>query len=139
MTAKTTALKNKKKSSKNLKSANGQAKKRGPKPSNKEPEATETIPEPGVAGSSLHNAINAAVACQTSRIANALIEGTIKGNVSSAKLLIDITGARNAPRKSANTFSLAEFLASQEEWQDPEEEAGEILPGDPRYLYGRKQ
>ena len=76
--------------------------------------------KPGVAGSNLRKAINVAVAAEPDVIAKALIEGTKKGNVGSAKLLIDFTGAGDPePKKKPKGPSLAERLRLEPQWQGP--------------------
>jgi hypothetical protein len=128
-----TALRSKKKLNNNLKPA--------PEPSSQEPPASEVEGKPGrkpgckprgrkaaacrklkpgIAGSNLRKAINVAVASQPDTIAKALIEGTIKGSVGSAKLLIDLTGAdKPDEKKKRRGPSLADILARDEPWQDP--------------------
>jgi hypothetical protein len=129
----------KKKSNNNLKSAskpasqtrpdsgkkNEPGRKPGCKSSGRKATAKITNPEdtsiaPEVAGSNLRNAINIAVASQSDRIASALIHEAVLGNMGSAKILIDISGARNPePKKKAKGPSLADELRMEEQWQGP--------------------
>jgi hypothetical protein len=145
MAASKTALQNKKKSNQNLNPAPEPAsqeqplsdskkkatRKSGRKSKSGKLAACTRPPAPGVAGSKLRNAINFAVAAQPRAIADALIDGTIKGNVSSAKLLIDLTGARNATesKKKPKGISLAQFLAEDDDWQDPADANTDVLFG----------
>ncbi len=137
MAATKTAKQDKKKSNKNLKSAPKPASQTQPvseskgkpgrksacKPRGRKAAAKCRNLKPGVAGSNLRNAINVAVASQPDVIAKALIEGTIKGSVGSAKLLIDITGADKPDEstKKRKGPSPAEELAMEEQWQGPPE------------------
>jgi len=145
MAAKKSALHTKKKTSINLKPAPKPAPQQQPPESNNEPEqksgrkragrkasAKVTEPDPGTAGFSLRSAINVAVASQPARIAKALIDESIKGNVTSAKLLIEFTGARTAVDPTRKKpFSWAEFFAKDTEWQDPAAPSVEVQAGDP--------
>lgn len=135
MASKKAVLRNKKKSTNNLKSANKPASQKQPlpevkgnpgrkptcKPGGRKATAKGRTTKPGVAGINLRNAINVAVASQSGRIAAALIEGTVQGSVGSAKLLIDLTGARNADesKKKRRGPSLPEILMREPQWQDP--------------------
>ncbi len=95
------------------------------KPRGRKANATITNPgdtslAPGVAGSNLRNAINVAVASQSDRIATALVQEAVKGNTGSAKLLIEISGARNPePKKRPSGPTPAEILMREPQWQDP--------------------
>ena len=153
MAATKAALKSRKKSNKNLKSAPKPAsptqpaseikdkpgRKPGCKPRGRKATTCRKV-KPGVAGSNLRNAINVAVASQPDVIAKALVEETIKGNVGSAKLLIGITGAdKPDEKKKRKGYSLAEELRLGPQWQgppegDPDEDLG-VPFGPPEPLF----
>ncbi len=92
------------------------------KPSGRKATAKVRPPKPGVAGSTLRNAVNTAVVSQSGRIADALVKETVLGNVGSAKLLIEFTGAMKAdePKKRKRRgLSLLEQLALEPQWDGP--------------------
>jgi hypothetical protein len=146
MAAKQSAMQSKKRISINLKPGLEPAPQQQPLPGNNDEPAEKsgrkrpgrkasakvTDPDPGTAGFSLRSAINRAVASQPGRIARALIDESIKGNVSSAKLLIEFTGARTAADPNQKKpFSWATFFTNDAEWQDPAAPPAEVQAPDP--------
>ncbi len=135
MASKKAERSNKKKPTNNLKSANKPASQKQPmpevkgnsgrkptcKPSGRKATAQGRGPGPGVAGSKLRKAINIAVASKSDAIAGALVLESVHGNLGSAKLLIEFTGAMKADdsKKKRRGPSLAEVLRLEPEWQGP--------------------
>jgi hypothetical protein len=107
-------------------------KKRGRKSRGSQVAAMLATPEPATAGLSLRNAINVAVASESAGIAGALVRESLGGNVSSAKLLIDITGAKTAvdeSKKVSRLISFVNFVRDQPEWQPPLEPNVDVRVG----------
>jgi hypothetical protein len=125
--------------------------KRGPKPgsgkSRKPPSRKPAKPrkaKPGAGTKNLLNSVNTRVSLESDRIAAALIDKTVAGNIESARLLLELTNTP-LPEKddedSLGNFSLAKFLAEQPEfvrpplgsvwtgykWEDPEKAPQAIL------------
>lgn len=83
--------------------------------------------EPGESGAVLRNAIEEEVARKSERIAESLVNRTIDGNMVGVRLVVDITGAKNPPPKKKPTGpSLADFFASQPQWEDPPDPEADI-------------
>jgi hypothetical protein len=68
----------------------------------------------------LRDSINAMVSKQSDRIAQALIDKTVKGNMTGARILVELSGADKAPpvKKKRRGLSWAQRLANEPEW-DP--------------------
>ena len=56
-------------------------------------------PKPGRAGSVLRSSVDLLVIEESVRIAEALVDNAIHGSVAGAKLIADLTGAKNPPKK----------------------------------------
>jgi hypothetical protein len=81
-------------------------------------------PEPIDGGEKLRSAIDTEVGKRSTQIATALVNKTCAGNMSVARLLAEITGAKNPrtkPPKKRCGPTLAEELAMEPQWQGPEE------------------
>ena len=79
----------------------------------------------GRGGARLRDSINAMVSKQSDRIAQALIDKTVKGNMTGARILVELSGADKAPpekKKKRSGPSWAELLASEPEWDPSMEE-----------------
>jgi hypothetical protein len=79
-------------------------------------------PQPGEGAERLRSAINKRVSQDCEKIANALVERTIAGNMTGAELLADLTGAKhlhNQPVKKRSGPSQAQLLMLQPPWQGP--------------------
>jgi hypothetical protein len=73
----------------------------------------------------LRDSINAMVSKQSDRIAQALIDKTVKGNMTGARILVELSGADKVPpekKKKRSGPSWAELLASEPEWDPSMEE-----------------
>ena len=56
-------------------------------------------PKPGKAGSALRGSLDYLVIENSVKIAEALVESAIQGSVAGAKLVADLTGAKNLPKE----------------------------------------
>ena len=78
----------------------------------------------GRGGARLRSSINTLVGLESDRIARALIDKTLAGNMTGARLLVELSGAQNAPpekkKKKRPGPSWAELLASEPEWNEEE-------------------
>jgi hypothetical protein len=87
----------------------------------------ESEPGPEETGERLRTAIDEEVSLECRRIARALVKNTIDGNMSVARLLVDLTGARTRkPRdlpvkKPRRGMTLAQRLAMEPDWKGPTE------------------
>lgn len=91
--------------------------------------ASNNEPEPGEGADRLRSAINRLVGQQCGRIAQALVDKTIAGNMTGARLLADLSGAknpRNQPPKKRFGPSDAERLAMEPPWQGPPEDDEDV-------------
>jgi hypothetical protein len=80
-------------------------------------------PRAGRGGERLRSALNKLVDEQSEQIAQALINKTIAGNMVGARLLSDLTGAKNPrikPTRKKRGLSEAEELASEQTWVGPD-------------------
>ena len=93
----------------------------------------KTIPaklrKPGAGGARLRSSVNEQVGLKSDQIAKALVKKTIDGDMSGARILIQITGADKVPVevKKPSGPSWAMLLAAEPPWQgtpDPEEDTG---------------
>jgi hypothetical protein len=90
-----------------------------------EPES-KAEPEPGEAGGRLRDAVDKKVSKECTRIAKALVDKTIAGNLTGVKLVVELTGAKSAARKRPRKRpgpSLAQQWALEPQWTGP-------LPGE---------
>ena len=65
------------------------------------------------------------VARNSDQIAKALVEGSIHGNITGAKLLIDISGAKTARNNSSTREDWSTYLdelENEEQWTEPMED-----------------
>ena len=87
-------------------------------------------PKPGEGAEWLRCAIDKLVGQECGRIAKALVEKTIAGNMTGARLLVELSGAKNPlnrPVKKRRGPTLAQQLAAEPQWTGPwpgEEETG---------------
>jgi hypothetical protein len=90
-------------------------------------QGSEPEPGPEETGERLRTAIDEEVSLECRRIARALVKNTIDGNMSVARLLIDLTGARaRKPRelpvkKPRRGMTWAQRLAMEPDWKGPTE------------------
>jgi hypothetical protein len=105
-----------------------QARKRNQPGKPKPKDAEESIVElpTGEGATRLRSAINSLVGAESDRIAKALIDKTIKGNMTSAKLVVELADpGKNASaqeKKKRRGPSPAQLLASEPEWQESHSE-----------------
>ncbi len=103
-------------------------------PSDTTPETPSLDAEPGLAAERLRNSLNSKVSAQFDDIAQAVIDTTKKGNMTGARLIMEMTGVNNLAHeeKGADVSHLnipdPELLAAEPEWKDPE--VGDIWVGD---------
>ena len=88
----------------------------------------------------LRSSINNLVGLESDRIARALSDKAVAGNMAAARLLVEISGADKEPpekKKKRKGPSWAEVLASEPEWDPNEDEGGndhdasKLLPSEP--------
>jgi hypothetical protein len=76
----------------------------------------------GEGATRLRSAINSLVGAKSDKIAKALVEKTLKGNMTSAKLVVELADGKAAGKKDVKKKrrgpSTAQLLASEPEWQD---------------------
>jgi hypothetical protein len=107
---------------------------KGDAPSGTTPETPSRDAEPGLAAERLRNSLNSKVSAQFDDIAQAVIDTAKKGNMTGARLIVEITGVNKIAHeeKKANVSHLnipdPELLAPEPEWKDPE--VGDIWIGD---------
>jgi hypothetical protein len=103
-------------------------------PSADAPKSPVPDPEPGQAADRLRKSLKSKVSTQFEDIAQALINTTVKGNMTGARLIVELTGAdKPSPEeKDPEVVRLnlpdPELLAAEPEWKDPE--IGDIWVGD---------
>jgi hypothetical protein len=76
------------------------------------------VPKSG--GERLRSAVDKLVGCQCGSIAKALVDKTIAGNMTGARLLIELSGAKNPaqqPPKKPHGLTQAQQLALEPQWQ----------------------
>jgi hypothetical protein len=78
---------------------------------------------PGLGAERLRNSVNVILNDESDRIARALVDKTIAGNMSGARLLVELSGARHQPAKpedkaqeSVDLPSLSEMLMCRGQW-----------------------
>jgi len=79
-------------------------------------------PEPGEGAELLRNAVDKLVGKECGRIAKALVDKTIAGDVTSAKLVTELAGAkgpRTKPPRKRQGITLAQWLGAQPQWKGP--------------------
>jgi hypothetical protein len=80
-------------------------------------------------GGQLRTAVVILVAKESEEIAKALVAQTKKGNMTGAKLVVDLTGARNPremPPKKRRGPSEAQRLATNKQWVEPPEQDRDV-------------
>jgi hypothetical protein len=86
----------------------------------------------------LRQAAGKAVGENGKKIAQSLLQGALKGNVSSTKLLLSLAGLEQGQEdagKSRHGWSTAQALAAEPEWREPVAEASaetSVEAGDPK-------
>ncbi len=78
---------------------------------------------PGQGATRLRSSINSLVSQESDRIAQALIDKTIAGNMTGARLLVELSGAKHPPaepEEESGISSLIAKLANGPQWVDPE-------------------
>jgi len=78
-------------------------------------------PKPGKAGSALRGSVDCLVIENSIKIAEALVESAIQGSVAGAKLVADLTGAKNLPKeqpkkKKSRALAYLQQLALDPPW-----------------------
>jgi hypothetical protein len=78
---------------------------------------------PGLGADRLRNSVNVILNDESDRIARALVDKTIAGNMSGARLLVELSGAKHPPvepeekdKDPEDGLSLAEILMSRGQW-----------------------
>jgi hypothetical protein len=81
-------------------------------------------------GGKLRNAVDELVATESKKIAKALVDKTIEGNMTGAKLIVDLSGANNPQEKPKKRRgpTMAQSLAMDKLWQPPRDDDGESDP-----------
>jgi hypothetical protein len=103
-------------------------------PSAAAPKIPVPDPEPEQAAERLRKSLKTKVSTQFEDIAQALINTTVKGNMTGARLIVELTGADkpSTEEKDPDVARLnipdPELLAAEPEWKDPE--IGDIWVGD---------
>jgi hypothetical protein len=95
---------------------------RGRKPAGSVAKKRRTTPGRGAA--LLRSSVNTKVGEESDRIANALVENTVAGNMTGARLLVELTGADKPPvpkKKKRRGPSLVDFFKSQPQWTEEDE------------------
>jgi hypothetical protein len=102
-----------------------------PKSAGRKPSARKRSPRSGQAGVSLRRAIDKAVSQDCDKIARALVNQTIAGNMTGARLITALTDAEKSPtpkKKKRRGLTEAQRLALEPSWDDtPPEERKRIL------------
>ena len=75
-------------------------------------------PEPGQGAKSLRSSVNSLLATQSDRMARALFDRTIAGNIPSARLLIELAGANKSDEDDSDLPTIAELLMTEPDWGD---------------------
>jgi hypothetical protein len=95
---------------------------------------------PGRGAARLRSAINNLVGRESDRLARALSDKAVAGNMAAARLLVEISGADKEPpekKKKRKGPSWAELLVAEPEWDPNEDEnydhhdASKLLPSEP--------
>ncbi len=86
---------------------------------------------PGRGATRLRNSINSLVSRQSDDIAQALIDKTVAGNMTGARILVELSGAGKPPgpvEKKHGGLKLIDILESDPEW-DPDSDPDTPHPG----------
>ena len=111
---------------------------RGGKPARQKPAAPRRrrkLP-PGRGGERLRSSVNFILNDESDRIARALVEKTIAGNMTGARLLVELSGAKHPPAEledNSEVLKLIDELAAEPQW-DPsmdDQDPAKQLPGEP--------
>ena len=81
-------------------------------------------PEPGDGAEQLRSAVGKLVSQECGRIARALVDKTIAGNMTGARLVVELSGAKNSRNKPVKKWlgpSQADRWAAEPKWQGPPE------------------
>lgn len=103
-------------------------------PETPDSDTPEFEPDPDHAAKLLREEVNRQVSVHRKKIAKALIDTAEKGNMSGARILVEITGANKIPagERSADVSHLdipdPAFLEAEPQWKEPE--VGDIWVGD---------
>ncbi len=90
--------------------------------------------EPEQAAARLRKSLQSKVSTQYDDIAQALINTAVKGNMTGARLIVELTGADKASADESDRDIMLlnipdpELLAAEPEWKDPE--VGDVWVGD---------
>ena len=79
-------------------------------------------PEPGEGAERLCAAVDKLVSHECGRIARALVDKTISGNMTGARLVVELSGAKNSRNKPVKKWlgpSRADQLAAEPQWEGP--------------------
>ena len=104
-----------------------------PKPRGRKPAAASKkhkIP-PGRAAVRLRSSVNSLVSQDSDRIAKALIDKTVAGNMTGARLLVELSGANHPPvepKKKRSGKSLLDELESGPQWDPSMGRDASLLP-----------
>ncbi|HEV2485443.1 MAG TPA: hypothetical protein VGT08_07920 [Terracidiphilus sp.] len=82
-------------------------------------------------GEQLRTAVEKLVAEQSEKIAQALIDKTIEGNMTGARLLVDLSGAKSPqtkPPKKRRGLTTAQRLAMDKPWEGQEDGEENLSP-----------
>lgn len=105
-----------------------------PNPNTPNPEIPVPDAEPEQAAARLRKSLQSKVSTQYDDIAQALINTAVKGNMTGARLIVELTGADKASADESDRDIMLlnipdpELLAAEPEWKDPE--VGDVWVGD---------
>ncbi len=97
----------------------------GRKPSGSNKPGKGHAARPCMGAARLRSSINSLVEKESEELAMALVDHAKAGNVSSAKLLVEFSGANDpppAPKKKQRSLSLSEYWGGQPQWQGQADE-----------------
>ena len=109
------------------------------------PQSRRKLP-PGRGAERLCNSVNVILNDESDRIARALVDKTIAGNMSGARLLVELSGAKHPPAKPEdktedkdNGPGLVELMMSRGEWVEMKEfDRNPPFPGESLEAYSRR-
>jgi hypothetical protein len=101
---------------------------------------------PGCGAERLRNSVNVILNDESDRIARALVDKTIAGNMSGARLLVELSGVKQPPAKPEDKAEdkddgpgLVELLMSRGEWVEMKEfDRNPPLPGESLESYSHR-
>ena len=101
---------------------------------------------PGRGGERLRNSVNVILNDESDSIARALVDKTIAGNMSGARLLVELSGAKQPPAKPEDKAedkddgpTLVELMMSRGEWVEMKEfDRNPPFPGESLEAYSRR-